>query len=355
MKREPASSTAETDLRRVLKHYDLGSLLTWHQAESGHVNENWFVTTTSGRYFLKRRHPGLRHPDAIYHPDIIRPQHELVIRLRQAGFPAPALVPAAGGETLLVLESECIELQEFIEGHPYDHGRPPHLDEAAATLARYHKLVSSLVREPLCDRGVLYAPARVQEHLSRLDEAWRLGEEPDLIPLVQRLADHAVDLQGGFAGHGELPHLVIHGDYYGGNLLFAGDRIAGVVDYDRARWNPRVVELAEALIYFSSARQGPLKHLVYPGVLCWDTFTRFLRGYGRVLSLPEGGELAALPDTIRCIWLQMAPQRQEEAFPRLPADPRATLQELLVLGDWARDNGPLMVETVQSVAESALG
>ncbi|HUW08577.1 MAG TPA: hypothetical protein VM537_02565, partial [Anaerolineae bacterium] len=109
---------------------------------------------------------------------------------------------------------------------------------------------------------------------------------------------------------------------------------------------------AEALIYFSSPRQGPLKHLVYSGVLCWEPFSRFLRAYGRVLPLPEGGELAALPDTIRCIWLQMALQRQEEALPRLPAEPGAILRELLVLGDWARDNGQRMIETVQAAADT---
>ena len=118
----------ETDLRRILEHYDLGSLLTWRRAETGHVNDYWFVTTTRGRYFLKRRHPGLRHPG------IIRPQQGIVAPLRQAGFPAPALVPTPLGDTLLVMGSECIEVQEVIEGHPYEHERPAHVEEAAAIL-----------------------------------------------------------------------------------------------------------------------------------------------------------------------------------------------------------------------------
>jgi homoserine kinase type II len=371
MKQGSSCSAEESLLRRILEHYDLGRLLIYRRAETGHVYENWFLTTTQGRYFLKRRHTGLSHPDVILDPHIIRPQHELVVLLHQARFPTPALVPTTKGQTLLLMGPECVEVQEYIEGGPYDHSRPAHMDEAAAKLARYHGLVASLVKKPLCDRGTLYAPPRILEHLSRLSVAWCLSAAHGVVDMVQRLEDHAADLHDRFARHGSLPHLVIHGDYYAGNLLFIGDRITGVLDYDRARWQPRVVELAEALIYFSSDRQGPLRHQIYPSVLRWEPFARFLRSYGRVLPLPDDRELAALPDYVRCIWLQMALQRLLEArlsakraagkVPALrhtggrTAEPGVVLQELLVLADWARANGARMVDRVQSVSSALSG
>ena len=96
-------------------------------------------------------------------------------------------------------------------------------------------------------------------HLATLAQAWGLSGESGPARIVATLERQTADLVSRFAGHSELPRLVIHGDYYADNLLFDGDRIVGVLDYDEASWQPRVAELAEALIYFSSPRPGHLK------------------------------------------------------------------------------------------------
>jgi Ser/Thr protein kinase RdoA (MazF antagonist) len=165
--------------------------------------------------------------------------------------------------------------------------------------------------------------------------------------VLDRLAVHAEDLAAHFGTHGPLPALVIHGDYYAGNLLFDRDRIVGVVDYDKARYLPRVVELAEALIYFASPRPGHLQGLVYPGFLGWEPFARFWQSYASV-AMPGEDEIAALPDLIRCIWLQISLQRLVEKGGR-PAEAATLLRGVLALGDWAKDNAARMVATACSV------
>ena len=331
-------AAVEEELVRVLGYYGLGELRAAQRTEHGFVNDNWTVETDWGRYFLKRRHPYLRQPD------LIRAQHALIERLRQAGFPAPTVVPTAGGETFLVLGGEFYEIHEYVEGEPYDHDRPAHLEEAALTLGRYHVHIENFAPQALRDLGELYSPTILSTILTHLTKAWRLDRDPDpstssghrLAQVVRQLGAQAADLAARFAGHGALPHLVIHGDYYAGNLLFDGDRIVGVVDYDKARWQPRVVELAEALIYFASPRPGHLKHLVYPGFLDWEPFARFLQNYARAAVLNEN-ELPALPDYIRCIWLSVSLERLLEKGPR-PAEGLEALREVLALGRWADAN-----------------
>ena len=151
-----------------------------------------------------------------------------------------------------------------------------------------------------------------------------------------------------FSAHGPLPHLVIHGDYYAGNLLFRGDRVAGVVDYDKASWQPRIAELAETLIYFSSPRPGYLRHLVYPGVLEWKPFGRFLRSYAREIML-EDAEMEALPDYIACIWFSISLRRLVENYPDCPPEARAALREVLELGSWAHAHASEMVGVARKV------
>jgi homoserine kinase type II len=337
----------EDELQRVLGCYDLGELRTAWRIESGFVNETWGLETTLGRYFLKHYHPSLRHPE------VIRAQHMLVENLRKAGFPAPVILPSCNGETLLVLDGEFYEIQRYIEGTLYDHDRPAHFREAALTLALYHTHVKGFAPHALCGLGELYSPAILSTNLTRLTRAWQLERDPGLAQITRQLEAHAADLAARFAEHGPLPCLVIHGDYYADNLLFEGDRIVGVVDYDKACWQPRVAELAEALIYFASPRPGHLRHLVYPGFLNWEPFTRFVQNYARAL-IPAEEEVRALPDYIACIWLSISLQRLLEKGTRRSAEQRRSpaealeaLREVLALGDWARANAERMSRLVR--------
>jgi homoserine kinase type II len=173
-----------------------------------------------------------------------------------------------------------------------------------------------------------------------------MNRDSGLAPLATQLTSRATSLATRFTKHGKLPKLIIHGDYYADNLLFSGNRIVGVVDYDKACWQRRVVEIAEALIYFASPRAGHMKHLVYPGALDWEPFGRFLQAYAYTATLSQH-EVDALPDYVSCIWLQISLQRLlEKRHP--PAAAREALHEVLILGNWASANAPKMIEMCHS-------
>jgi Ser/Thr protein kinase RdoA (MazF antagonist) len=308
------------------------------QAESGFVNENWILDTARGRYFLKCRHPDLRNRT------VIAAQHALVEHLRGAGFPAPAIVPTAEGARILSLDGQLLELQEYIEHSPYDHRCPAHFDAAARTLARYHRCIETFACETLKALGALYSPQVVANNTDRLAQAWDLSTAPALSPTLQRLREHGADLERRFAAHGALTHLVIHGDYYADNLLFSGQRIVGVVDYDKASWQPRVAELAEVLIYFASPRPGHMTRIVYPGVLKWRLIERFLDQYAVGFPVSEA-EARALPDYVRAVWVSMSLLRLAEHRPR-PTWAATALGEVLTLADWAQVNAGRLVELI---------
>lgn len=336
-------SATEAQLNRVLSRYRLGRLRAAWRPAHGFVNDNWIVQTSAGRCFVKHRHPSLAEPA------FIAAQHALTRWLRRHGFPAPALLPTVDGETLLILGRECYEVQEYIEGSDYDHGRAAHLEEAAATLGRHHALVRGFAPAVLCRPAELYHPRLLRTNLTRLAETWQLDDDTGLARLRSKLGAEASDLAKRFATHGNLRELLIHGDYYADHLLFDDDRIVGVVDYDKACWQPRVVELAEALIYFASPRPGDLRHLVYPGVLQWKPFTEFLQAYARV-TVPDESEVQVLPDYIRCVWLQASVQRLSQEG-RRPTPESEALEEMLRLAGWARANAATMIE----ICHSAIG
>jgi homoserine kinase type II len=333
-------ATIEGDLKYVLSHYPLGRLVDAHRVEQGFINENWTITTARGRFFVKRR------PATPGQARLVRAQHKLIEYLCHQGFPAPTLMRTAAGETILTHDHCWYEFQEHIDGEPYDHNRPRHLEQAALTLGVYHSCVRGFAPRPLCRLGELYTPQTVGEMLKRLAEGWQADRDPALVGLIHRLEMHVEHLTARFAGHGVLDRLVIHGDYYADNLIFRGDSIVGVVDYDRARKEPRVVELAEALIYFSSPRTGHMRHIVYPGFLNWEPFSHFVEAYHHTHALYEA-DARALPDYIRAIWLYWSARRLLEGGPR-PDYALEALQEVVTLVDWARDHAKTMREAALS-------
>jgi homoserine kinase type II len=331
----------QRELERVLSHYPLGTLTDVHQVKQGFATENCSVTTTQGHFFIKRR--PLRQGQA----RLLLAQHALMEHLRRHGFPAPTLIKTLAGETLLPLDDHWYEIQEYIDGEPFDHHRPTHLEEAALTLGTYHSCVRGFAPAALCSLGELYTARTVHEMLRRLGQAWKVDADPALAALIEELQACAQELATGFAQHGRLSRLVIHGDYYADNLIFRGDRIVGVVDYDKARREPRVVELAEALIYFASSRPGQMRHIVYPGFLDWSPLSRFLRGYNDAHAL-QREDVRALPDYICTIWLYWSTRRLVEGEPH-PDHALEALQEVVSLVDWARDQADVMREIALSV------
>jgi Ser/Thr protein kinase RdoA (MazF antagonist) len=336
-----AESGRQATDREVLSHvlgfYRLGSLQAARRLEQGFVDDNWIVETDRGRFFVKRRHPRRRQSD-----HLIRAQHELMQFLRRGGFPAPVIVPTAGGERFLLVDGEVYEIAECIEGAPYDPDRPQHLVAAGETLGQYHTLVKGLVLPVLRGRAELYRPANARTELERLREAWQIEHDPGLLEAAREIEAQIEALAARFAEHTVLPRWTIHGDYHGGNLLFQGDRIVGVVDYDKINWQPRITEVVEALIYFSSPRPGHLRYLVYPGFLERRPFARFLQGYARTAGLDED-EIQALPDYVWCIWLSMSLYRLWQRQPHRPPGAPEALQEVLALGAWASAHTRQMV------------
>jgi homoserine kinase type II len=359
-------SSAESELDQVLRNYDLGVFIKARQIERGYANENWIIDTTQGRYFLKHRYPGLKNPK------LIQAQHELVAYLLHTEFPAPEILATKSGDTLLMHDRRFYEIQTYIDGVSYQRDRSPHFHAAAAMLGRYHQSVQGFSNPNLREQGKRYCPGVLSNNLTKLMDAWKSHQDPEVKRNFRLLKASVSELTDRFGRHPQLPEIVIHGDYHADNLIFKNDRIVGVVDYDKSSWQPRVAELAEALIFFSSASGGPLRHLVYSSFLSWNRFEDFLRSYASVSrsdnleslrqsylscsqtsektkqaaanTFPNAHELRSLPDYIRCIWISKSLQRLFEKGPFL-TDISESVREVVTLDHWAAKNTPRMLET----------
>jgi homoserine kinase type II len=226
----------------------------------------------------------------------------LLEHLRGCGYPAPRIVPTRTGDlyTIGADGSYCL-ISEWIPGGHFDPDNPAHLSEAGRALGWFHRSVNGYAPEQVPEPKLSLAEAAVQGPAA-LEAVSRVTAEVAGPATGAAVEDARRALVAAFADvPGRLPadltRSVIHGSYGGSALLYDGDRLAAVLDYDRAAWDWTSLDLAYSAKSF--AREGSDRS---GGALLDPARCRaYLEAYLRENPLPAA-DLEALP-------LAMAAQR----------------------------------------------
>ncbi len=271
---------------------------------SGTANAGVIVDTGGGRLLLRRRNP--RYARA----DWARFDHALFAHLRAEGLPAPEVVPTGEGEGWVVRGGQIYELFRYIEGGPHSAGDPGELADAGRVLARVHAATDRFEPPVVKDWPRFHDPAPTLRGLRELAAQARADRQaPQVIAaldgacelalaLVTRLPDEA---------YWALPSAVVHGDYHPANLKFHGGRVVGLFDWDWSSRQPRMVDLADGLLFFCGVREaavvaGDIWSLTESFRIDRERARIFGEAYCR--GLPVGPEeLVVLTDLMRCRWL----------------------------------------------------
>jgi homoserine kinase type II len=201
--------TAE-QLDAWLARYNVGPLAALEPIAAGIENTNYFVTTGKGRYVLTlyERLPAEDLPFYL----------NLMAHLARAGVEVPAPEPDRTGALFSLLNGRPAGLVARIDGRAVEQADPAHCAAVGAALARLH-IASHTYRARLTNRR---GPAW-----------WRQAARavrPFLEDEQRRLLDEEIRYQVGY-GKGKLPRGAIHGDLFCDNVLFDGDRVAGIIDF----------------------------------------------------------------------------------------------------------------------------
>ncbi len=201
---------SNSELDAWLLRYNVGGIAELEPIASGIENTNYFVNTDRGRYVLTlyERLPAAELPFYL----------NLMAHLARAGVEVPAPIPDRTGALFSLLNGKPAGLVERVEGVPIEAPDAVHCDKVGGALARLH-LASQTYRARLTNRR---GPAW-----------WRQAARavrPFLDASQAELLDAEIRFQTGF-GRVKLPKGAIHGDLFCDNALFAGDRVAGIIDF----------------------------------------------------------------------------------------------------------------------------
>jgi len=217
--------------QRIAAAHGLGDCLEVIPISAGTVNSNYFIATESGRFFVRLYEQ--QDVDGVVY------EWALVDFLAKGGVPLPRRIPGpAAGE--LRVHGKPVVVYELVHGEDLCQARVDAARARAvgAALAR----ASRVGREfPVIRAGRFGLP----DVAVLLDRALTAGR-PELAPSITRLK----------ALHGELserlpaglPTGVVHGDLFRDNVLWDGDQLSALLDWESASDGVLVYDLAVLLL-----------------------------------------------------------------------------------------------------------
>jgi len=274
------------ELSQIVEDCGLVRLTDSREVPSGCDSTHYLLETVKGKFFLK--------VDGTKSESEVKREIDLLIFLRKHGFPCPEPVADRKGRHYREWAGKCVSLYRYIDGHGLTRKHiAAQLENAGRTLATLHGIGKAYKKgvesrfnfERVAD---LYADVR-----ARL---------PGYFKNVTRTLDDEADYLQHYL-EAKLPKGIIHGDLYPDNLLFKGQKIVGVLDFEAAGRGKFIYDMATAV-----------------NALCFDgnsyhlpLFEAFVSGYEslRTLALAEWD---AFPNELRFSAFRLTVTRLRDAF-----------------------------------------
>lgn len=204
------TTVSPDDLRHWLRNYAVGELRELRGIAAGIENTNYFVTTSAGRYVLTLFEKLTAQELPFY--------LNLMAHLAEHGVPSAHPVASRAGRYLGTLNGKPAALVARLDGS----------DISAPTAAQCAAVGTVLAQLHLAGKSY---PATMDNPRG---PKWWTGVLPDILPFLP--APEAALLQDEVRFQSQhrfpdLPRGAIHADLFRDNVLFTGDRVAGVIDF----------------------------------------------------------------------------------------------------------------------------
>jgi homoserine kinase type II len=274
-------------LKELADDYGLGRVGSFTGIPEGSVNSNYLLETAKGRFLLR--------VDEVKGENELKRELDLLSFLRKHSFPCPHPMQDRMGRFYRTFNSKCVSMFRFHEGRVLHHDRlkPTQLETIGRTLGELHVL-GKAYKKGIDNRFSF-------ERIADLYLSVR-AKLPNYFRKILRTLDDEVDYLTRYL-EGKLPKGVIHGDLFCDNVLFRGEKLVAVLDFEAACRGKFIFDIATAVnaMCFVNAE------------FSLDRFRDLLHGYEsvRTLSLAEWD---AFPNELRYSSLRFTVTRLHDFF-----------------------------------------
>jgi len=234
-------------VERLLSDFALGTLVDFLIDQEGWLNRNFFLVTSSGKYFVKSVREEIKER-LVY----ISTVEEF---MRGGGVPAICMLPAANGQKHVEYDSRIYTVYPFVES---DRSRQYGTDDyvrMGRLLGDIHRQSARGIPDLLytrmlsLERSIPSAIKALKKYKSRIRSKGTL-EELDRKTL--EYIDLKLELASRLTSRDSIPcDTLVHGDYHQGNLFVdpQSREIIGICDWEKAEVGPRAYELAQSILH----------------------------------------------------------------------------------------------------------
>jgi Ser/Thr protein kinase RdoA (MazF antagonist) len=212
----------------VIHHFGIASLKKFESAQ----NDNWLVDWRGTHLVLRRyKHNPL---------DVIPYENEVMRRLQDLGWPVPGLV-----EGPLIIDGRPWSLLTFLPGASRpDANTPGERRDRGRLLAELHESMESLA-----DLGQRTGFSLSNELVADPELVLAFREYKEICPdeghVLRWHLDRTLELFEGI-DLDDAETLVLHSDFAPWNLLYEGDKLKGILDFDATHLNYRVADFVNS-------------------------------------------------------------------------------------------------------------
>lgn len=258
-------------------------IISWQRVSLGWLNLKWKLETEQGDLLLK-----LYHANRYTNADVLNRALQQQQRLHDSGVPCPKLLSIAG-DILHSFSDERYIIMPYCTGKivgPEDVNRYQ-MYELGYSVGKMHQVLND---GSLGEEGsAQFIPQNREErinHWSNVIKEAKSNKKTHLISDIemQLKLTKTIDIDS-FGNY--IPRWT-HRDLWVDNLLFTGDKVSAILDFDRLNYDFTELDVARAIMSWAFNN----------GNFCTELAAAFLEGYRTVYEYPSG----QIVNSLRMLW-----------------------------------------------------
>ena len=235
------------EMNQALAKLNIGIVLDVQPVKAGIVNGTYNVTASQGNYIV--RHLKGYNPNSRYSNAISNLRYGVIEYLASRSFPyeIPICKKDSNGQRVIAVEGKYFEAYKKIEGEMTYKQNESQMAEQAKALAQYHSTVAKQ------DFG--HEEIRVKSLDKILEDFEQIKSGNISIPntSVNQLNLNNMPIYAQFVQEVRnkrdlIPkdNILLHGDFHSGNMIYRGNSLVGILDFDNVKYGPRIFDVAHA-------------------------------------------------------------------------------------------------------------
>ena len=226
------------ELQKIADMYCLGKIKKFSLIDNGLVNYNFFIKTDAGKFIA--RVLGKSVNKGYLQRKVTEIKVLNYLGKESIPYITPKLIKNNLNEFITSFRKSAIYVYHYINGNQVKKLNNVKIKEIAKGLALYHKVISKIPiktdKKSVSDLSWLvrkYGLMKKVKPKNRLDRLMK-----------QNFNIFDTQLRKSIVIRYKEKPILIHGDFQQGNLLFSGDKLVAILDFDNVDWSWKVKDIA---------------------------------------------------------------------------------------------------------------